>query len=34
VIAILPAGQQVPIHITGTIGTTTFEGVDTIRVIK
>lgn len=34
VIAVLPAGEHVPVHITGRIGTTTFEGVDIIRVIE
>jgi len=33
VIAVLPAGNHVPVHITGTVDGTTFEGVDIIRVI-
>jgi hypothetical protein len=33
VIAVLPAGNHVPVHITGTVAGTTFEGVDIIRVI-
>ncbi len=32
-IAILPDGDQVPVHVTGRIGSATFEGVDFIRVI-
>lgn len=34
VIAILPTGDNVPVHVTGRIGATQFEGVDIIRVIK
>ena len=34
VINILPNGDNVQILVTGIVGTTTFEGVDTIRVIK
>ncbi len=34
VINLLPNGDKVQILVTGTVGTTTFEGVDTIRVIK
>ena len=34
VINILPLGNNVPVHVTGTVGTTTFEGVDRIRVIQ
>lgn len=34
VIAILPAGEMVPVQVTGKVGTTTFEGVDVVRVIK
>lgn len=34
VIKILPNGCKVPVHIFGTVGTVTFEGLDTIRVIK
>ncbi len=34
VINILPNGDSVRVHVTGKAGTTTFEGVDTIRVIK
>ncbi|MCL5024423.1 MAG: FG-GAP-like repeat-containing protein [Nitrospirae bacterium] len=33
VINILPNGDNVRVEVTGTVGTTTFEGVDTIRVI-
>ena len=33
VIGILPEGDEVPVTVTGTVGTTTFEGVDTIRVL-
>ncbi|OGW45719.1 MAG: hypothetical protein A2Y66_01370 [Nitrospirae bacterium RBG_13_41_22] len=33
VINILPNGDNVPVHVSGTVGTVTFEGVDTIRVI-
>lgn len=32
-IAVLPAGNHVPVHVTGTVAGTTFEGVDIIRVI-
>jgi hypothetical protein len=32
-IAVLPAGERVPVHITGTVAGTPFEGVDIIRVI-
>jgi hypothetical protein len=34
VIAVLPKGDHVPVHITGMIGSTPFEGVDIIRVIS
>ena len=34
VIAALNAGEKIPVHISGTLGTVTFEGVDIIRVIK
>jgi hypothetical protein len=34
VIAVLPAGNHVPVHVTGTVGGTPFEGVDIIRVIQ
>jgi hypothetical protein len=34
VIAVLPAGCHVPVHVTGKVGSTPFEGVDIIRVIK
>ena len=34
VIAVLPVGDHVPVHVTGTIGSTSFEGVDIIRVIS
>ena len=33
VINLLPNGDNVLVHVTGTVGTVTFEGVDTIRVI-
>jgi len=33
VIDILPEGDEVPVTVTGLVGTTTFEGVDIIRVI-
>lgn len=33
VIAVLPQGDHVPVHVTGMVGATTFEGVDIIRVI-
>lgn len=33
VIALLPNGASVPVHVTGKVGTTPFEGVDLIRVI-
>lgn len=33
VINILPAGDNVPVHVLGTVGTVTFDGVDIIRVI-
>jgi hypothetical protein len=33
VIAVLPAGNHVPVHIIGTFAGTPFEGVDIIRVI-
>lgn len=33
VINVLPEGDNVLVHVTGTVGTTTFEGVDVIRVI-
>ncbi|MDH4164481.1 MAG: hypothetical protein OEW15_17605 [Nitrospirota bacterium] len=34
VIAVLPAGNHVPVHVTGMIAGTAFEGADIIRVIK
>ena len=34
VINLLPNGDNVAVHVTGTVGSTTFEGVDVIRVIK
>jgi hypothetical protein len=34
VINLLPNGDRVQVLVNGTVGTTTFEGVDTIRVIK
>jgi len=34
VINLLPNGGQVQVLVTGTVGTTTFEGIDTIRVVK
>ena len=33
VIKLLPDGDRVTVHVTGNVGTTTFEGVDFIRVI-
>lgn len=33
VIAILPAGNHVPVHVAGKVGSTIFDGVDIIRVI-
>ena len=33
VINLLPDRDNVMVTVTGTVGTTTFEGVDTIRVI-
>lgn len=33
VISILPNGENIPVHVQGKVGTMTFEGVDTIRVI-
>jgi hypothetical protein len=33
VIAILPEGDEVSVTVSGTVGTTTFEGMDSIRVI-
>jgi hypothetical protein len=33
VIAVLPAGEHVQVHVTGTVAGTPFEGVDIIRVI-
>jgi Tol biopolymer transport system component len=34
VLKVLPDGYKVKVHVTGIVGTTSFEGVDTIRVIK
>ncbi len=34
VIAVLPEGTNVPVHLTGNVGSTPFEGVDIIRVIE
>jgi len=34
VINLLPNGDNVQVLVTGTVATTIFEGVDTIRVIK
>ncbi|MDD2852635.1 MAG: carboxypeptidase-like regulatory domain-containing protein [Desulfuromonadaceae bacterium] len=34
VIAVLPQGEHVPVHVTGKVGSVMFEGVDIIRVIK
>ena len=34
VIAVLPAGEHVPVHITGTVAGTPFEGVDIIKVFN
>jgi subtilase family serine protease len=33
VINLLPDGNSVPVHVTGKVGSTTFEGIDIIRVI-
>ena len=33
VIAVLPTGEHVPVHVTGTVAGVAFEGVDIIRVI-
>ena len=33
VINLMPNGENIQVTVTGTVGTTTFEGVDTIRVI-
>jgi hypothetical protein len=33
VINLLPAGDRIAVTVTGPVGTTTFEGVDSIRVI-
>lgn len=32
VIAVLPNGDKVPVHVSGKVGAMTFEGVDVIRV--
>ena len=34
VIAVLPEGRHVPVHVTGMVNTTPFEGVDVIKVIS
>jgi hypothetical protein len=34
VINVLPVGDHVPVHVTGQVGATNFDGVDVIRVIK
>jgi hypothetical protein len=34
VIAVLPEGKHVPVHVTGKVGGVMFEGMDVIRVIK
>jgi hypothetical protein len=34
VIGLLPAGERVPVHVTGTVAGVPFEGLDVIRVIK
>ncbi len=34
VIAVLPVGDHVPVHVTGMIGSTSFGGVDIIRVVS
>lgn len=34
IIDLLPAGEQVPVHLTGKINSTAFEGMDIIRVIE
>ena len=33
VINLLDSGDPVPVRVSGTVGTMTFEGIDTIRVI-
>jgi hypothetical protein len=33
VIAVLPCGEHVPVHVSWKVGSATFEGVDVIRVI-
>lgn len=33
VIAVLPGGERVPVHVSGKVGSTTFDGVDVVRVI-
>jgi len=33
VISVLPGGEHVPVHVSGKVGSTTFDGVDVIRVI-
>lgn len=32
IINMLPDGEKIPVHVKGTVGTITFEGVDAIRV--
>ena len=34
VIAVLPAGDHVPVHVTGMVGSTPFEGMDIIRILS
>jgi hypothetical protein len=34
VINVLPLGDNVPVHVTGKVGSMTFDGVDVIRVIR
>ncbi|HBT83867.1 MAG TPA: hypothetical protein DEB35_10900, partial [Desulfuromonas sp.] len=34
VIAVLPAGNDVPVHVTGKVGPVQFEGVDLIKVLE
>jgi hypothetical protein len=34
VIAVLPEGKHVPVHVTGRVGAVQFDGIDVIRVIK
>jgi len=34
VIAVLPAGKHVPVHVSGKVGAVAFEGVDVIKVME